>query len=164
MVEFPEGTKSSVARFLSEDIWNEYKGKKDKAGVPFELMVLSGCQNVDSGIGIYAGSHDSYYTFNKLFDKVVEDYHKHGVNDKHVSNMNYKELDCPPFSDVEAGMILSTRIRVGRNLADYPLGPGITKEQRNEVEAKVSGVLSKFTGELGGKYYSLKTMSKEDQA
>jgi hypothetical protein len=42
--------------------------------------------------------------------------------------MNYKELNCPPFSEVEAGMILSTRIRVGRNLADYPLGPGITKE------------------------------------
>ena len=30
-------------------------------------------------------------------------------------------------------MIRSTRIRVGRNLADFPLGPGITKEQRNDV-------------------------------
>jgi len=126
--EFAPEIKSSVARFLTEDVWNEYNGKMDKAGVPFELMVLSGCQNVDSGIGIYAGSHDSYYTFPKLFDKVVEDYHKHGVKDKHVSNMNYKELNCPPFSDAEAGMIISTRIRVGRNLADYPLGPGITKE------------------------------------
>jgi len=128
MVEFPAGTKSSVARFMTEPVYNEYKGKKDKAGVPFELMVLSGCQNVDSGIGVYAGSHDSYTTFNKLFDAVIEDYHKHGVKDKHVSNMNYKELNCPPFSEVEKGMIISTRIRVGRNLADYPLGPGITKE------------------------------------
>jgi len=25
-------------------------------------------------------------------------------------------------------MIVSTRIRVGRNLAEYPLGPGLTKE------------------------------------
>ena len=41
--EFAPDIKSSVARFLTEDIWNEYKGKKDKAGVPFELMVLSGC-------------------------------------------------------------------------------------------------------------------------
>ena len=31
-------------------------------------------------------------------------------------------------------MIVSTRIRVGRNLADFPLGPGISREQRNEVE------------------------------
>ena len=160
--EFAPDIKSSVARFLTEDIWNEYKGKKDKAGVPFELMVLSGCQNVDSGIGIYAGSHDSYTTFNKLFDKVVEDYHKHGVKDKHVSNMNYKELNCPPFSEVEAGMIVSTRIRVGRNLADYPLGPGISKAQRDEVEAKVSGVLKGLTGELKGSYYPLSKMTKEE--
>jgi hypothetical protein len=45
-------------------------------------------------------------------------------------------------------MVLSTRIRVGRNLADYPLGPGVTKAQRDEIEAKVSGVLTKLTGEL----------------
>ena len=87
--KFPAGTTSSVCRFLSPEIFDEYKGKKDKAGVPFELMVLSGCQNVDSGIGVYAGSHDSYYTFNKLFDQVVQDYHKHGKDDKHVSNMDY---------------------------------------------------------------------------
>ena len=39
-------------------------------------------------------------------------------------------------------MIVSTRIRVGRNLADFPLGPGISREQRDEVEKIVSGVLS----------------------
>lgn len=53
-------------------------------------MILSGAQNVDSGIGLYAGSHDSYYTFSDLFDKVIEDYHKHGKEAKHVSNMDFK--------------------------------------------------------------------------
>jgi hypothetical protein len=91
-------------------------------------MILSGCQNVDSGIGVYAGSHDSYITFSELFDKVIEDYHKHGKDDKHISNMNYQELDCPPFTEDEAAIIISTRIRVGRNLADFPLGPGISQE------------------------------------
>jgi len=38
-------------------------------------MILSGSQNVDSGIGLYAGSHDSYTTMSDLFDKVIEDYH-----------------------------------------------------------------------------------------
>lgn len=60
-------------------------------------------------------------------------------------------------------MIISTRIRVGRNLADYPLGPGISKEQRDKVEELVSGVLTKMTGELEGTYYPLKGMSKEAQ-
>ena len=47
-------------------------------------------------------------------------------------------------------MIISTRIRVGRNLANYPLSPGISTKQRKEVEEKVSDVLQKMTGELEG--------------
>lgn len=42
--------------------------------------------------------------------------------------MDYTKLQCPPFSEKEAKHIRSTRIRVGRNLADYPLGPGVSKD------------------------------------
>jgi hypothetical protein len=48
--------------------------------------------------------------------------------------MNYEELNCPPFSAEDASMIVSTRIRVGRNLAEFPLGPGVTKQQRDSIE------------------------------
>ena len=61
-------------------------------------------------------------------DKIIEDYHGHGKNAKHVSNMDYTKLQCPPFSAADASMIKSTRIRVGRNLKDVDLGPGITNE------------------------------------
>lgn len=127
-VEFPPGTKSLLSKYLTKDVYEKYKGKKDSCGVSFEQQILSGSQNVDSGIGIYAGCQKSYYEFGPgLYDEIIQDYHKHGVKDKHISNMNYKELKCPPFTADEAARILSTRIRVGRNLADYPLGPGITK-------------------------------------
>ena len=63
-----------------------------------------------------------------MFDQVIEQYHGHGKNANHVSDMDYRKLHCPPFSAEDASMIKSTRIRVGRNLADYPLGPGITRE------------------------------------
>ena len=106
-------------------------------------MILSGCQNVDSGIGCYAGSHDSYYTFADLFDGVIQDYHKHPKSAKHVSDMDYTKLNCPPFSKEDSDMIVSTRIRVGRNLADFPLGPGISKEQRDKVEELVSNACKK---------------------
>jgi hypothetical protein len=85
---------------------------------------------VDSGIGVYAGSHDSYRTFADLFDKIVEHYHTHTKTDKHVSNMDYTQLNAPPFPEDEAQMIKSTRIRVGRNLKGFPLGPGLSKQQR----------------------------------
>ncbi len=42
--------------------------------------------------------------------------------------MDFTKLIAPPLPDEDAKMIKSTRIRVGRNLADYPLGPGLTKE------------------------------------
>jgi hypothetical protein len=100
-------------------------------------MVLSGCQNVDSGIGAYAGSHQSYTDFADFFDPLIEMYHGHKKGAKHVSNMDYTKLNCPPLPEEDAKMIKSTRIRVGRNLAGIPLGPGITREQRKEVEEKV---------------------------
>jgi arginine kinase len=135
-------------KHLSRDIWNELKNKQDKVGFSFKSAIFSGCKNTDSGIGVYAGSHDSYHAFDSLFDKIILDYHGHKKEDKHVSDMEYKKLVTPPFSEEEAKLIKSTRIRVGRNLADYPLGPGLTKEQRKEIETKVVQALTTFEGEL----------------
>jgi hypothetical protein len=42
--------------------------------------------------------------------------------------MNAEGLENADFSEEDSAMVNSTRIRVGRNLADYPLGPGVTKE------------------------------------
>lgn len=91
-VEFPAGTKSLLSKNLTKEVYDKYKGKKDSAGVSFEQMILSGSQNIDSGIGLYAGSHDSYTTFSDLFDKVIVDYHGHAKDAKHVSDMDYTTL------------------------------------------------------------------------
>ena len=162
--EFPAGTTSLVSKYLTKEVWDEYKDEKDAAGVSFKTCVFSGCKNVDSGIGVYAGSEAAYTQFNKLFDPLIEEYHD-GFKpaDKHVSNMNASELDCPALTGDDAAMIKSTRIRVGRNLADYPLGPGVTKAQRDEIMAKVVEACGKFEGDLAGKFYPLEGMSKEDQ-
>ena len=85
---------------------------------------------MDSGIGVYAGSESSYTAFKDFFDRIIMDYHDHAPSDIHVSNMNASELQCPEFSDEEKAMVKSTRIRVGRNLAEFPLGPGISTGDR----------------------------------
>ena len=158
--EFPADCKSAVSRMLTKDIWKAYHNKSDKSGVSFKTCVFSGCQNVDSGIGCYAGSADSYSTFNKFFDKIVEDYHGHKPSDKHVSNMDASKLNTPPFSEEEAALVNSTRIRVGRNLADYPLGPGITNEQRDEIMERVTTACKTFEGDLAGQFYPLLGMDE----
>jgi creatine kinase/arginine kinase len=160
---FPEGTKSLLKKHLTREIWNELKGKHDKVGFSFKAAIFSGCKNTDSGIGVYAGSHDGYSAFASLFDKIILDYHGHKKEDIHQSDMDYKKLVTPPFSENEAKHIKSTRIRVGRNLADYPLGPGLTKEQRKEIETKVVQALTTFEGELQGKYFSLSSLTEEER-
>ena len=60
-------------------------------------------------------------------------------------------------------MIKSTRIRVGRNLKEFPLGPAITKEQRNSIEQKVVQACNSFDGELKGTFYSLSSMTEAQQ-
>ena len=77
---------------------------------------------------MYAGSPDSYHAFSPIFDKIIEDYHGHKPDAKHVSDMDTTKLQCPEFHEDVNKMIHSTRIRVGRNLAEYPLGPGLSKE------------------------------------
>jgi hypothetical protein len=125
---FPTGsTDSALSRNLTQEIWNEYKNKFDEAGVSFKTCIFSGVKNLDSGIGLYAGDHSSYRVFNKLFDKVIEEYHGHGPDAVHNSDMKAEGIVNHEFSAEDGAMILSTRIRVGRNLAGYPLGPGITK-------------------------------------
>ena len=42
MLEFPEGTKSLLSKYLTPEVFEKYKGKKDKSGVSFEQMILSG--------------------------------------------------------------------------------------------------------------------------
>jgi creatine kinase/arginine kinase len=159
---FPAGsTNSLLAKYLTEEIWNEYKDQKDDSDVSFKTCVFSGIKNLDSGIGLYAGSHSSYTKFNKLFDKVVEDYHGHGPDAKHVSEMTSEGLVNHEFSEEDAAMIVSTRIRVGRNLKGFPLGPGISKEQRDQVMKNVTEALATFDGDLAGKFYPLQGMDEK---
>ncbi len=72
---FPYGTKSLLMQYLTPEIWNKFKDQKDKFGVSFKQSIISGCQNTDSGVGVYAGSSDSYVKFADFFDKIIQAYH-----------------------------------------------------------------------------------------
>lgn len=65
---FPSGTKSLLSKYLTRDIWAQYADQTDSYGFSFKQAIFSGCQNVDSGIGVYAGSEDTYSAFSDFFD------------------------------------------------------------------------------------------------
>jgi creatine kinase/arginine kinase len=159
---YPPGHKgSALSRALTKEIWEEYKDKKDAEGVSFKTCIFSGVKNLDSGIGAYAGSHDSYKTFDKLFDKIIEEYHGHSKDGQHKSDMSSEGLQNIEFSEEDAAMIVSTRIRVGRNLQGFPLGPGVSKEQRDQIMENVKKAAETFEGDLAGTFYPLEGMDEK---
>jgi len=161
--QFPSGTTSLLHKCLTPQIWGQLESKKDEFGFDFRSVIFSGCKWTSSGVGVYAGSHDSYKVFAPFFDKIIAEYHGHKPSDKHISNMDYKQLNCPQFSADENKMIISTRIRIARNLSAFPLGTAVNSKQRKEIEKIVVSALNDFDGDLKGKYFSLETMTEAER-
>ncbi|RUM64217.1 MAG: arginine kinase [Sulfurospirillum sp.] len=156
---FPPECHSLLCKYLSKEIFDALKDKQTRYGFRLTDAIHSGVVNIDSGIGVYAGDKESYFTFAALFDPIIQDYHGFDPVDKHVSNLDPDDLDAPN-PDPEGEYILSTRIRVGRNVANLPLGPAISKAQRNRLEKDLSDALMTLKGTLAGTYYPLKGMSE----
>ncbi len=164
-MKYPKFTpkhKSLMAKYLTKEVFEELKELKTKNGFTLQRAIQSGIDNPDSGIGVYAGDAESYTTFSALLDPIIQEYHGFSQKDMHKSNLNPDDLKAPN-PDMEDKYIVSTRIRVGRNLADFPLGTSISKEQRDEVEKTVSTVLNSLSGDLSGKYFPLLGLSETDR-
>ena len=77
--------------------------------------------------------------------------------------MDADQLTNADFNEEESAMVIYTWFCGGWILADDPLGPGVTKEQRLEIMNKVVTACNEFDGDLKGTFYPLEGMSKEDQ-
>ncbi len=157
---FPVDCKSMLCKYLTKEVFEALKDRKTSNGFTLMDAIHSGVVNPDSSIGVYAGDEESYFTFSPLFDPIIEEYHGYSSDSRHKSNLNPDDLDAPN-PDPDGKYIISTRIRVGRNVANLPLGPAISKEQRNLVEKEVSEALEGLSGKLAGTYYPLSGMSEE---
>ena len=157
---FPKSCKSQLCKHLTPEIYQALQDRSTANGFTIDDVIRSGVENIDSGIGVYAGDLESYTLFRELFDPIIEEYHGFTATDSHQSDLDPSHLNAPN-PDPQGEYILSTRIRVGRNIADLPLGPAITKAQRNKVESEVSAALSRLTDSLAGSYYPLSGMNEE---
>jgi len=160
--KFPTHCKSLLCKYLTPEVFEQLKEKRTSNGVTLETVIRSGIENPDSSMGVYAGDKESYRVFGALFDPIIEEYHGFTKEDSHHSNMDSNLLKAPSL-DPEGDYILSTRIRVGRNIDAMPLGAVIGKTQRKEVEKRVVKALNQLEGDLEGVYYPLTDMSEEVQ-
>jgi creatine kinase len=127
----------------------------------------SGAENTDSGLGMYAMSPDDYDVFFEYFNKVIREYHKIKGEGNHKTNWDLttqqkrlNDMGCPDgkldLTKLGLGQT-SMRVRVGRNLASFPLPGAMTREDRIKMEATMVTAFKKLMADksFGGTYYSL---------
>ena len=96
--------------------------------------------------------------FAEVFDPIIQDYHGISPDAVHTSDMDVSKIqgNIDPSAPVH-----STRIRVGRNIDGFGLSPGITQQQRLDVESLMKKAFDNLTGDLAGTYYPLSGMSEQ---
>ena len=102
--------------------------------------------------------------FAPLLNPIIVDYHKlDSLDDFKHPTQDFKFDDAFPADlDPEGAFIISTRVRVARNIDGYPLRGGMSEEQTVELEERVKAILEGFEDEdLKGKYYALKDMEEK---
>ncbi|MCF6263577.1 MAG: phosphagen kinase [Xanthomonadales bacterium] len=159
---FANGCDSLLSKHLTDTVFAELKDKHTRNGFDLQQVINSGLINTDSSIGVYAGDKASYSTFSALFDPIIESYHGFKKTEQHQSNFNPNDLDAPN-PDPENNYIISTRIRVARNLSALPLGSAISKRQRKIVERLIVVALNKLQGKLAGTYFPLQGMIEAER-
>merc|ERR1712158_191295 len=159
--EFPEikSTHSLVAKHVTKEKWDKLKDIQTKT-CGFTLAKACACaiEFDNQHCGIYAGCWDSYKDFAIVFDPLIQEYHGISADAKHTSDTDASKVNGNINADVP---VHSTRIRVGRNIDGFGLSPGITKQQRIDIEKLMSSALSKLTGDLAGTYYPLTGMDEK---
>jgi protein-arginine kinase len=161
MAPFPEikSTHSLVAKYVTEELWNKLGDHKtETSGFTLGQAIACAVEFDDQHCGIYAGDADSYKDFAEVFDPLIQEYHGISADSTHTSDMDSTKIVGNIDDDVP---VKSTRIRVGRSIEGFGLSPGITKEQRLEVEGLMKTAFSKLEADLAGEYYPLTGMEEE---
>merc|ERR1712061_556891 len=159
--EFPniQSRHSLVAKHVTEEKWDKLKDIKTKtSGFTLAKAIACAVQFDNQHCGIYAGDWDSYKDFSAVFDPLIQEYHGISSSAKHTSDMDPSKINGNIDSDVP---VHSTRIRVGRSIDGFGHSPGITKEQRLEVEELMKKAFANLEGDLAGTYYPLTGMDEK---
>ena len=180
MAEFPtiKSSHSLVAKHVTKEKWDKLAAHKTAtSGFTLAQAIACAVEFDDQHCGIYAGDGDSYKVrivfyinnldscnqfsfqdFAEVFDPIIQEYHGISADSTHTSDMDASKISGNIDADVP---VKSTRIRVGRSIEGFGLSPGITKEQRLEMEGLMKTAFSKFEGDLSGEYFPLTGMDEK---
>ena len=135
-----------------------YDSLNDADKAALVRCVRSGTYNENSNVGCYAMRPEDYDTLRGFFAPLIAEYHKVPMGQGQPTDWNAQPMDIG-----QLGLGASScRVRVGRNLASFPLPGAMSKEQRMEMEQVMSVAYTALAAldmpngaKFGGRYYSL---------
>ena len=95
-------------------------------GIRLEDVVRSGLHHPDSTIGVYAPDSQSYDVFRELFEPILESFQAPLLN-------QHTDLAC-----LNPMAVVSTRIRMARNLTGHVFTAAMSRSDRLSVEKKIA--------------------------
>ncbi|HIP40523.1 MAG TPA: arginine kinase [Desulfocapsa sulfexigens] len=154
---------SLMAQAMNKEKFEALKNHKTRtAGWTIARAINTGTLYPSSSVGCHAGDHESYSDFKVLFQPVIESYHS-GYSldkDKHVTDLDVTNIKTD-LSEQARNKVISTRIRVARNLDFFPLNPGGTQQSRLEIIKLVETAVQTLEGDLKGEFYRHTTMTPD---
>ncbi|MEM1374681.1 MAG: phosphagen kinase [Pseudomonadota bacterium] len=162
-----------AAQICTQDLWDRLKDRKSSgpAGWTLARAINTGVMYPESFVGCHAGDRESYDDFAEFFYPVIEAYHKGFSMEKGSDLQGTPSERMDPdrigveLSESAQSKIISTRIRVARNLSMFPLNPGGTRESREAIAALMEEVYATIPegSDLKGTFYRHTTMTDAER-
>jgi protein-arginine kinase len=151
---------SLVDQFLTPELRARLRDLRTSGGYSLDDLIRSGVANPDSSVGAYAPDAESYVRFHDLLNDVVLAQHRLDALPAPASASAH--LFFEPHPDLGPA-VLSTRVRVARNLAGLPFPAGASLADREEVERRLVAALATLPGDLAGTYRPLPSMPEAER-
>ncbi len=163
--EFPPNCRSLLKKHLTSDVWNRLKDRKTSLGVGLNDCIRSGVAHTDCEIGVYAGDAESYTVFAPLFDPIIAECHPDFIAAGPQRRYALKAASFHPANpDPDGRYIVSTRVRLVRNLTGYRLRATSNAQEDREIEDKAKLAFGVFPGELAGVYRPMAELANSGRA
>nr|ABH10974.1 arginine kinase [Suberites ficus] len=160
------GNMSLMCQTMTKEMFEKLKGlKTSSGGWTVARAMNTGTLYPTSFVGCHAGDLESYSLYKDLFHPVIEAYHKGYKMDgsmKHVTDMDVKKI-TEDLSTSTKSKIISTRIRVARNLSFFPLNPGGSRTTREKIAEHMDKVFADLPDDLKGDFFRHTTMSDQQR-
>ncbi|KAK3786729.1 hypothetical protein RRG08_000937 [Elysia crispata] len=161
-----ENCQSLLHKHLTQAVLDKLKEKKTSLGGTLANCIKSGCEILDSSIGVYACDQEGYKVFSDLFEPIIKEQHKlpekKAVHHPHTDFGNLEKANLENL-DPDDKFIVSSRIRIGRSQDGFSFAPVINKESREQLETKTVEALNALSDSLKGTYHKLAELDADVQ-